>query len=66
MNYMVPLATGSNEESGIQLNGEACRLRAIDRGLLLYSARHGNNLTIHIFFELVQPSHGRLLRWHSV
>lgn len=66
MNYMVPLATGSNEESSVQLNCEACGHRVVDRGLLLYSARCGNNLTIHIFFELVQPSHGRLLRWHSV
>lgn len=64
---MVPLATGSNEESSVQLNGEACGHRAVvDGGLLLYPARHGNNLTIHISFELVQPSHGRLLRWHSV
>lgn len=33
-----PLATGSNEESSVQLNGEACGHRVVNRGLLLYSA----------------------------
>lgn len=34
--------------------------RAIDRGLLLQPSRRGNNPTLHIFFELVQPVYEQL------